>query len=95
MRSHHPCGRGCSFKLLATLKLLFGYQCVVSRLIQGYIVIMNWKPKYTITDQLLLTMREIGEAIGEIKSLGITPKILARLELEARELSSYALTSTL
>jgi cell filamentation protein, protein adenylyltransferase len=54
---------------------------------------MNWKPKYTITDKLLLTMREIGEAIGEIKSFGMTKKTLARLELEARELSSYASTS--
>ncbi|MCP5276053.1 MAG: Fic family protein [Burkholderiales bacterium] len=54
---------------------------------------MSWKPEYTITDQLLSTMREIGEAIGEIKSFGITKKTLARLELEARELSSYASTS--
>lgn len=38
-------------------------------------------------------MREIGEAIGEIKSFGMTQKTLARLELEARELSSYASTS--
>lgn len=56
-------------------------------------MVMSWKPKYTITDKLLLTMREIGEAIGEIKSFGITKKTLARLELEARELSSYASTS--
>lgn len=54
---------------------------------------MSWKPKYTITDKLLFTMREIGEAIGEIKSFGMTQKTLARLELEARELSSYASTS--
>jgi cell filamentation protein, protein adenylyltransferase len=54
---------------------------------------MSWKPKYTITDKLLLTMREIGEAIGEIKSFGMTQKTMARLELEARELSSYASTS--
>jgi len=54
---------------------------------------MNWKPKYTITDKLLLTIREIGEAIGEIKGFGITKKTLARLELNARELSSYASTS--
>ena len=54
---------------------------------------MSWKPKYTITDKLLLTIREIGEAIGEIKSFGMTQKTLARLELEARELSSYASTS--
>ena len=38
-------------------------------------------------------MREIGEAIGEIKSLRLTKKTLAKLELEAMELSSYASTS--
>lgn len=82
-----------STKLSATLKLFFSCQCIALRLIQGYISAMNWKPEYTITDHLLLTMREIGEATGEIKSFGITPKMLARLELEARELSSYASTS--
>lgn len=54
---------------------------------------MSWKPKYTITDKLLFTMREIGKAIGEIKSFGMTQKTSALLELEARELSSYASTS--
>lgn len=54
---------------------------------------MSWKPEYTITDRLLLTIREIGEAIGEIRSFGITRKTLAHLELQARELSSYASTS--
>jgi Fic family protein len=54
---------------------------------------MNWQPKYTITDKLLFTMREIGEAIGEIKSFHLTDTALAKLELEARELSSYASTS--
>ena len=54
---------------------------------------MLWKPKYTITDKLLFTIREIGEAIGEIKSFHLTGKALAKLELDARELSSYASTS--
>ncbi len=54
---------------------------------------MIWKPRYTITDKLLFTMREIGEAIGEIKSFSLTEKALAKLELEARELSTYASTS--
>ncbi len=54
---------------------------------------MAWSPKYTITDRLLITMREIGESIGEIKSFNLTEKALAKLELNARELSSYASTS--
>lgn len=54
---------------------------------------MTWSPKYTITDKLLLTIREIGEAIGEIKSFNLTGNALAKLELAAEELSSYASTS--
>ena len=54
---------------------------------------MSWSPKYTISNKLLLTIREIGESIGEIKSLRLTDTALAKLELSARELSSYASTS--
>lgn len=54
---------------------------------------MNWNPKYAISNRLLLTIREIGESIGEIKSLRLTDNALAKLELQARELSSYASTS--
>lgn len=54
---------------------------------------MNWKPKYTITDKLLFTIREIGQAIGEIKSFHLSDKTLAKLEIKARELSTYASTS--
>ena len=54
---------------------------------------MTWKPKYTISDKLLFTIREIGESLGEIKALSLSEKTLAKLELEARELSSYASTS--
>jgi len=54
---------------------------------------MIWKPKYTISNKLLFTIREIGEAIGEINSFELTDKALARLELDARELSTYASTS--
>jgi len=54
---------------------------------------MSWKPEYTITDRLLFTSREIGEAMGEIKSFNFTGKALAKLELDARELSSFASTS--
>ena len=54
---------------------------------------MSWQPNYTITDKLLFTIREIGEAIGEIKSTHFNEKTLAKLELDARTLSSYASTS--
>ena len=54
---------------------------------------MLWSPQYTISNKLLLTIREIGESIGEIKALRFTDAALAKLELNARELSSYASTS--
>lgn len=54
---------------------------------------MTWNPEYTITNRLLYTIRKIGEAIGEIKSCKLTGKALARLELSARELSTFASTS--
>lgn len=54
---------------------------------------MKWHPQYTISNQLLTTIREIGESIGEIKAQRLNEKALARLELEARELSSHASTS--
>ncbi len=54
---------------------------------------MVWQPKYTISNQLLTTIREIGESIGEIKAHRLDEHALAKLELEARELSSHASTS--
>ncbi len=54
---------------------------------------MNWYPKYTISNRFLLTIREIGESIGEIKAKSLAPNAIAKLELSARELSSYASTS--
>lgn len=54
---------------------------------------MNWKPQYTITDKLLFIIREIGQAIGEIKSFPLSEKTFAKLEIKARELSTYASTS--
>ncbi len=54
---------------------------------------MSWNPKYTISNKLLLTIRKIGESIGEIGALHLTGTTLAKLELSARELSSYASTS--
>jgi len=54
---------------------------------------MSWEPHYTITNKLLTTIREIGETIGEIRSFNLTGKALGKLEMSARELSSYASTS--
>ena len=54
---------------------------------------MIWTPDYTISDKLLITIKEIGESIGEIKAKRLTKATLAQLELDARALSSYASTS--
>ncbi|MEJ2693462.1 MAG: Fic family protein [Candidatus Thiodiazotropha sp.] len=54
---------------------------------------MSWTPKYTISNKLLSTIREIGESLGELRSLHLSDQDLAKLEIEARELSSYASTS--
>lgn len=50
-------------------------------------------PKYTISNELLSTIREIGESLGELKAFHLSDQDLAKLEIEARELSSYASTS--
>lgn len=54
---------------------------------------MSWQPKYTISNKLVFTIRMIGEAIGAIKQSGLTGNVLAKLEYQARKLSSYASTS--
>lgn len=54
---------------------------------------MNWAPEYTISNKLLSTIREIGESLGELRSFHLSDQDLAKLEIEARELSSYASTS--
>ena len=54
---------------------------------------MSWHPEYTISNKLLLTIREIGESLGELKAYHLSDQALAKLEIEARELSSYASTS--
>jgi cell filamentation protein, protein adenylyltransferase len=54
---------------------------------------MTWQPQYIISNKLLITIRKIGESIGEIKAQHLTHTALAKLELNARELSSYASTS--
>jgi len=54
---------------------------------------MTWIPKHTISNKLLVTIREIGESLGELRSFHLSDQDLAKLEIEARELSSYASTS--
>ena len=54
---------------------------------------MSWQPKYTISNKLLSTIRQIGESSGELKAFNLSDQDLAKLEVEARELSSYASTS--
>jgi Fic family protein len=69
------------------------YFSLAFRLFYGWLMAMSWKPKYIISNKLLRTMREIGEAIGEIKSYHLSDAALAKLEVNARELSTYASTS--
>ncbi len=54
---------------------------------------MGWQPKYSNTDRLLYTIRQIGEAIGELHAMGLSREVLAKLELQARALSTHASTS--
>ncbi len=54
---------------------------------------MSWNPKYIVTDKLLYTIRQIGEAIGEIRSFHFQSGSIAFLENQARELSTFASTS--
>ena len=54
---------------------------------------MTWKPNYSISNQILSTIRQIGEVLGEIRSFGLPASALAKLESEARELSTFASTS--
>ncbi len=52
-----------------------------------------WKPKYTITNKLLRTIREIGESIGQLNAHSLSTNNLSKLELNAREISTFASTS--
>lgn len=51
------------------------------------------KLKYTITDKILSTIRQIVESMGKIKAADITGDNLVKLERQARVLSSFASTS--
>lgn len=44
---------------------------------------MIWKLQYTISNKRLLTIRETGESIGEIKTQRLTYTALAKLRLNA------------
>ena len=52
-----------------------------------------WQPKYTITNKMLHSIRQIGEVIGIIKSTQFTTSNLVKLQHSARELSTFASTS--
>jgi Fic family protein len=52
-----------------------------------------FKPKYSISNRLARTLRQIGEAMGTIKAAGLAELGLRRLVLDARSLSAHASTS--
>ena len=52
-----------------------------------------FQPKYSITNRLARTLRQIGEAMGTIKAAGLAESGLERLVLDARSLSAHASTS--
>ncbi|MES2677507.1 MAG: Fic family protein [Pseudomonadota bacterium] len=52
-----------------------------------------WHPKYTITNKMLHCLRQIGEAMGVVKSINISGDNLVELKYQARVLSSFASTS--
>lgn len=52
-----------------------------------------FQPKYSISNRLARTLRQIGEAMGGIKAAGLAESGLQRLVLDARSLSAHASTS--
>ena len=52
-----------------------------------------FQPKYHISHRLARALRQIGEAMGVIKSAGLGEPGLQRLVLDARSLSAHASTS--
>lgn len=54
---------------------------------------MSWKPKYSNTDKLFYTIRQIGEALGEVRSFHFQRNSIAFFEDQARVLSTFASTS--
>ncbi len=54
---------------------------------------MSWLPKYTLTDELLITIRKIGEVIGGINSVRLSTQAINELQIKARVLSTHASTS--
>jgi len=66
---------------------------IAIRLLFGYYSAMSWKPKYTVTDKLLITIRQIGEVMGQLNAASMPSSTLVQLEKEARALSVHASTS--
>jgi len=52
-----------------------------------------YKPKYTITDRLLSTIKEITRFLTKIEDCNLDNQTLAKLEATAKTLSTYASTS--
>ena len=62
-----------------------------NRLLYDYNTTM-FKPKYTLTNSLLINIRKVGELIGELNSKQFTETVLYNLEKKARILSSFTST---
>jgi len=54
---------------------------------------MPWVPKYTITPQLLQTIRQIGEEIGYVRAMRLPGSTQTKLQDLALQLSTHASTS--
>lgn len=54
---------------------------------------MVWSPKYTVSDALVATIRQIGEVLGEMRVRRPKGNALATLRHSALELSTFASTS--
>lgn len=51
-----------------------------------------FKPKYTLTNSLLINIRKVGELIGELNSMPLPDIVFFNLETKARVLSSFTST---
>ena len=52
-----------------------------------------WSPKYQINDKLLSFNRQIGERLNRLRNLNVSNQELIKLQIQARNLSTFASTS--